>query len=155
MIFVILNNQGMFQLATINLLQTFMKIFFLSTTILLLTFLSACNTSLNENDKSNVVQLAASEPQDLRTEYLAVMKQLHELECTYMMKSKTPPRNYNSSYEFRSDAFQEILKDLNRKNLVAYEDVCFHLAELQHELSREELILFNEDMEKEYQQSCK
>ena len=47
---------------------------------------------------------------------LSTISQLYEFECSYLIKTGIK-REYNSSYDLRSDAFQEILRDLNRSKL--------------------------------------
>lgn len=90
---------------------------------------------------------------DPMKEYLAVINDLHEFECAYMIKAGNQ-KKYASSYEFRSDAFQEILRDINRANLTEYESINYRLADIEHSLNDTQKNIASKEIEKVYSNGC-
>ncbi len=84
---------------------------------------------------------------------LTTISQLYKFECNYLVKAGIK-REYKSSYDLRADAFQEILKDLNRSKLMEYENINYRLADLEHQLTDEQKIIFEEEREKIYRSIC-
>lgn len=84
---------------------------------------------------------------------LSTISQLYEFECSYLIKTGIK-REYNSSYDLRSDAFQEILRDLNRSKLAEYESINYRLADLEHQLTDEQMKIVQAEREKIYQSNC-
>lgn len=85
--------------------------------------------------------------------YLNVIRELHEFECDYMTRAGNQ-KKYSTTYEFRSDVFQEILRDVNRGNLAKYESINYRLADIEHRMSDEEKKIASEKMEIVYQKGC-
>lgn len=98
-------------------------------------------------------KINSSRDVDPMKEYMAVINELHEFECSYMTKAGNQ-KKYTSSYDFRSDAFQEILRDINRANLTEYESINYLLADIGHRLSDKQKNIASEEMEKVYKKGC-
>jgi hypothetical protein len=117
-------------------------------------FLLSCGNADNKSSGNYAEKSDFGDNDRYLREYLEVIKELHEFECGYVKKGINS-NNYASSYDFRSDVFQEILKDLNRSKLSDYEDINYHMAEIEQHLSEEQKILASEEQERIYKNGCK
>ncbi|MBK7909521.1 hypothetical protein [Candidatus Pollutiaquabacter sp.] len=86
-------------------------------------------------------------------DYQPVLLKLHAMECTHLAAAGKPTR-YPDAYSFRSAAFQEILRDLNRNVLAEYESYYQQLADLEFRMNETEKEVYRHQTEELYQQDC-
>ena len=83
-----------------------------------------------------------------------MLQELHKIECDHIKKAGIQDK-YKSAYEFRSVAFQEVLKNTDRVLLAHYEDLYAELARQEFLMNEKEKKIFYDDIEKEYKNNCK
>lgn len=113
----------------------------------------ACSERSNSKSDTSSAKTNSTVDELSAIEYLNVITELHDFECDYMTRAGNQ-KKYSTSYEFRSDVFQEILKDMNRANLSKYEAINYKLADIEHGMSDEQKINASAEMEKIYQKGC-
>jgi hypothetical protein len=86
-------------------------------------------------------------------DYQPLIRKLHAMECTYLTAAGKPTQ-YADAYAFRSAAFQEILRDLNRNVLAEYESYYQQLADLEFRMTENEKQAFREATETVYREPC-
>ncbi len=86
--------------------------------------------------------------------YFPVLKELHKIECEHINKAVIKFK-YQSAYEFRSVAFQEVLKNTDRALLAHYEDLYAELARQEFLMNDNEKKIFYNDLENVYKNECK
>jgi hypothetical protein len=87
-------------------------------------------------------------------DYQPLLLKLHALECAHLTAAGKPTR-YSDAYAFRSAAFQEILRDLNRNVLAEYESYYQQLADLEFSMTEKEKELYQRNTEELYQRDCR
>jgi hypothetical protein len=115
----------------------------LSITVLL--FLFSCNQKHNYSETEEPSQ---------KKEMLYIIDSLHQLECEYLKKGGITADTF-STYDFRAAAFQEILKETNRKILVDYEIKYQKLASLEFDLTKNQKAEYDKTVDEIYSQPCK
>ena len=101
----------------------------------------------------------SQEPQNERPrspsnkKYLALLNEVHAIECDHLKKAGITLPGADT-YKIKSAAFQEILKDPDRKILVHYENIHMELAEIQHKMSANEQQQFQREADEIYSKGC-
>lgn len=87
-------------------------------------------------------------------DYVPLLQDLHAIECKHLVEAGKSTR-YPDAYAFRSAAFQEILRDLDRTVLAEYESYYQQLADLEFRMSESEKQAYYKATEDLYKGECR
>ncbi len=91
--------------------------------------------------------------QENPSDYYSLLKEIHKIECDHVNQAGIVITE-TSSYKFRSEAFQYIMKNPDRRVLAKYEDFCSKLASLIYTMDEKQKLQYESDLEAEYSNSC-
>lgn len=101
-----------------------------------------------------IISILSCSKNETEKKYLPVLQELHKIECDHINKTGIKQK-FNNAYEFRSAAFQEVLKNTDRVLLAHYEDLYAELARQEFQMNEKEKKIFYNDIENEYKNECK
>ena len=86
-------------------------------------------------------------------DYLSLLKEIHKIECEHLNKAGVIVAD-TSSYNFRSEAFQHIMKNPDRRVLANYEELCSKLAAILYTLDTNQKMEYETNLKIEYSKKC-
>lgn len=113
--------------------------------------LAGCSdTSQNVAQKKPAAEVVLTSEQ----EYLPLLEELHALECEELIKGGKHVSD-TAVYSFRAAAFHEVIRDLDRRILARYENLCQELANIEYLMPENEKAAYAAAQEKIYKRQCK
>lgn len=107
--------------------------------------LVACN-----QNKSGII---TAENNSWKTKYLPLIAEVHDIECEHLKKARVDLQP-GSTYDIQATAFQEIMKDPDRKMLARYEWLSQQLADIHHQMNDEEKQEYQKEVDLIYSKGC-
>lgn len=101
-----------------------------------------------------VIIISCEKNTSLQSEYFSLIEEIHNIECEHLNKAAVNISD-TTVYAFRSEAFQQILKNTDRKVLAHYEDLCARVATVVDNMNEEQKLAYEKDIQLEYSKKCK
>ena len=108
-------------------------------------FFIACNSS----DLKNVNELHETSSHEARK----IVEELHRIECS-QLATRSGAQKFSGVYEFRAEAFHQVLANPDRRLLAHYEWLFQRLAQIEFDISPEGKSRHNEMVEDIYRRGC-
>ena len=101
-----------------------------------------------------IVLISCEKNPDLNSGYVSLIEEIHKIECEHLNKAGINITD-TTVYAFRSEAFQQILKNTDRKVLARYEDLCARVATIVDNMNETQKSVYEKDVQVEYSKKCK
>jgi sulfur transfer complex TusBCD TusB component (DsrH family) len=101
-----------------------------------------------------VIFVSCKKTPALQAEYLSLIEEIHNIECEHLNKAGINITD-TAVYAFRGEAFQQILKNTDRKVLAHYEDLCARVATIVDNMNEIQKYAYEKDVMLEYSKKCK
>jgi len=97
--------------------------------------------------------IEASADNSWREKYFPLITEIHSIECEHLKRASASVTATNT-YDIRAAAFQEIIKDPDRKMLAHYELICQQLADVEHQMTDNEKQQYQKTVDEIYSKGC-